>query len=130
MGPRGPVTAKKPTGTYVYDHIPQLRELLPEYRGIPGIYYLQVWVEGQDIAEEAGWVEVANSVTYKIKGPKGICKCRLYCTGTRIPGANFQTSKRTCEIDKNIMEITGLSNGPTVTTSTLKDKPDAEIKKS
>jgi hypothetical protein len=96
---------------FVYDHIPQLKELLPQFRGWPGIYYLQVEVNGQSAAEAEGWKEVANSITYKIVGPKGSCDARLYCYGNKVPGVSHQSNKRVCEVDLNIMEITGLENG-------------------
>ncbi len=110
--PGQPVVAQVPASAmYVYDHIPQLRELLPLFRGWPGIYYLQVGVLGQSTAEADGWKEVANSVTYKIKGPEGVCDVKLYCMGDKVPGSCHLSGKRTCEVDLNIREITGLWEG-------------------
>ena len=128
--PGQPVVAQvAASAMYVYDHIPQLRELLPQFRGWPGIYYLQVEVRGQSWAEAAGWKEVANSVTYKIKGPDGECDVRLYCLGDKVPGSCHLSGKRVCEVDLNIREITGLWDGaedlrpPKVT---LKGSKDAQ----
>lgn len=95
---------------FSYDHVPVLRELLPQYRGIPGYYYLQVEVNNLARAENEGWLEVANCVTYSIKGPNGSCNARLYCYGARIPGADYRSSKRECFVDRAILEATGLRN--------------------
>ena len=96
--------------SFTYDHIPALKELLPRLRGVPGLYYLQCAVQNQILAEEEGWAQVADTVTYSIQGPSGTCDVRLYCCGTPIPGAGYQASKRICVVDRVIMLQTGLAN--------------------
>lgn len=106
------------TEQFTYDEIPVLRDLLPMFRGIPGYYYLQASVANQKRAEGEGWVEVANSVTYTIRGPKGSIDVRLYCYGRRIPSIDHKSSKRECFIDRDILEATGLSNASAVELAT------------
>jgi len=107
----GPVIQQVPVNQVAYDYIPVLRDLLPQFRGIPGYYYLQVEVNNQSRAENEGWLEVANSVTYRVEGPNGSCDCRLYCWGSRIAGADYKSSKRECFVDRDILAATGHKNG-------------------
>jgi hypothetical protein len=106
--PGKPVVVRVPEATVIFDHIPTLKELLPQFHGIPGFYYLQVAVQGKSIAEREGWAPVADRPTYTIMGPEGSCDMNLYCVGDRVPGVTHQSGKRTCEVDLNIREITGL----------------------
>ena len=111
-----------PTRTLVFDHLPTLkRDLLRQNGGIPGYYYLVVAIQGQKVAEREGWkpVTLTDGIdTFTIQGPDGAVDARLYCFGEKLPSANYQSSKRTIEYDKNIGEITGL----VVAESTLEEK--------
>jgi hypothetical protein len=109
-GVKGPVPSATYT-EYTYDSVPELKHLLPQLRGVPGFYYLQVAIHNQRRAEAEGWREVAGGVTYTIRGPKGSCDARLYCFGDRIYGSDYKSSKRDCLVDTDIFELTGWANG-------------------
>ena len=112
--------------SFVFDHVPALKELLPRFRGVPGLYYLQCAVQNQVLAQEEGWLEVVDTVIYTIKGPSGHCDTRLYCCGEPIPGGGYQSSKRSCMVDRVILLQTGLVNGPEEQTVSL--EVDAPVK--
>ena len=96
-----------PPEQFTYDHIPRLRELLPQLHGVPGFYYLQCAVINKRRAEAEGWQEVANTVTYTITGPKGSVDVSLYCFGERVSGSDYKSSKRDCLVDLTIESGTG-----------------------
>lgn len=100
-----------PPEQFTYDHIPRLRELLPQLHGVPGFYYLQCAVANRRRAEVEGWQEVANTVTYTIRGPDGQIDATLYCFGERVSGADYRSSKRDCLVDELIFQTTGHRNG-------------------
>jgi hypothetical protein len=95
---------------FTYNHVPLLRELLPQLHGVPGFYYLQCAVANRRRAESEGWQEVANTVTYTITGPKGNVDATLYCFGERVSGSDYRSSKRDCLVDLAIFETSGLTN--------------------
>jgi hypothetical protein len=105
-----PVVQRVSAEVFTYDHLPVLRELLPQFRGIPGYDYLMVEINNCERAEAEGWLEVANSITFGIEGPKGRCSVRLYCWGERVPGLDYKSSKRNLGVDKKILEVTGHRN--------------------
>ena len=102
-----------PPEQFTYDHVPLLRELLPQLRGVPGFYYLQCSVLNKRRAEAEGWQEVANTVTYSIAGPNGQIDATLYCFGERISGSDYSSGKRDCLVDLDIFEATGHTNKET-----------------
>jgi len=98
--------------SYVYDHIPALRELLPKHRGIPGFEYLQCSVSNLRRAQDEGWIEVEGTVFYTIEGPKGAADMKLLVRGRRIPGQPYDSGARLCHCDKTIEPLTGLWINP------------------
>lgn len=100
-----------PAKAFTYEGIPKLLQLLPQLRGVPGFYYLQVAVVNARRAEDEGWRPVAATAIYTITGPKGSCDVSLYCFGDRIPSGNYQASKRECYVDWEVLRVTGLTNG-------------------
>ena len=107
-------SAWTPPEQFTYDHIPRLRELLPQLHGVPGFYYLQCAVINKRRAESEGWQEVANTVTYTIRGPSGTIDVSLYCFGSKVGGSDYKSSKRDCLVDLSIQDATGHTiSGPT-----------------
>ncbi len=99
-----------PPEQFTFNHIPLLRELLPQLHGVPGFYYLQCAVANRRRAEAEGWQEVANTVTYTITGPSGQIDATLYCFGERVHGSDYKSGKRDCLVDKAIFAATGHTN--------------------
>ncbi len=98
--------------SFVYDHIPGLKELLPNHKGIPGFEYLQCAVVNLRRAQDEAWVEVDNTVIYTIEGEKGAVDVKLLCRGKRIPGQPYDSGARLCQCDKMVQELTGLWINP------------------
>lgn len=97
---------------YVFDHVPSLRELLPQYRGLPGFEYMQCCVQHLRRAQDEGWVEVQNTVVYSIEGPNGRVDMKLLARGQRIPGQPHDSGVRLCLCDKTVEKATGLWINP------------------
>lgn len=97
---------------YVFDHIPDLRELLPKFRGRPGFTYLQCCVVNLRRAQDEGWVEVDNTVVYTVEGPKGTADLKLLCRGKLTPGQPCDSGARLCLADKMVEELTGVWINP------------------
>ena len=93
---------------YVYDHIPTLKELLPEKRGLPGVEYAQVTTDNLWLAQQNDWSKLSGKQKlYTIRGPQGEVHCELYGKGKPIKGQSSKGGKRICWIDKLIKEKTG-----------------------
>ena len=99
---------------YVYNHIPNLRDLLSTNAGLPGVEYAQVTLENLYQAQKSGWSKLSgHQKIYIIRGPKGEVACELYGKGKPIKGQNTMSGKRICWIDKAIRLKTGLGlKGP------------------
>ncbi len=97
--------------TPVFDHIPSLRELFPKTGGLAGVSYSQVCTDNFLAIQEAGWDEVADTMLYVIKGPRGIASCKIFAWGKPIRGVAIGTSKQLCTVDKDIREKTGFLVG-------------------
>ena len=107
------VTISEEVRPYTYDHIPQLRELMPTTGGIPGVTYLQVTVSNQRTAQDDGWGNISGgSRIYTIIGPKGPADMQLMCKGKPIPGGDTNSGSRKCMVDANVEGITGLFVNP------------------
>ena len=98
--------------TRVFDHIPDLRELLPKFRGLPGFDYLQCTSTNLLRAQEEDWTEVDNTVIYVISGPKGDVSMKLMARGQPIPGQPHNSGARLCECEIAVQELTGLWINP------------------
>ena len=98
--------------TYIFDHVPFLKELLVKHRGVPGFQYLQCAVVNLRRAQDEGWLEVDNTVIYTIRGPKGEVDMKLLCRGKRIPGQPYDSGARLCFGDKTAEALTGLWINP------------------
>ena len=57
--------------SYIYHHIPKLRELLTEQAGRPGVSYLQVTTGHARQAQDDGWSPIEGSLTYTISSSPG-----------------------------------------------------------
>jgi len=112
MSRQEPGSVYKPPEQYVFDHIPGLPELLPQFRGIPGFEYFQCCVVNLKRAQEEGWVEVINTVVYTVEGPKGRTDMKLLARGNRVPGASHNSGARLCRADLAVQELTGLWINP------------------
>jgi hypothetical protein len=99
---------------YTYDHIPQLKELMPTTGGVPGVTYLQCTVENRRIAQDDGFFnDTATTEIYTIVGPNGTADMDLLCRGKPIPGGCTKSGARKCMVDARVEELTGLYvNGP------------------
>jgi hypothetical protein len=97
---------------YVFDHVPDLRELLPKWRGRPGFTYLQCVTSNLRRAQDEGWVEVDNTVIYTIEGPKGSADLKLLCRGSLTPGQPHDSGARLCYCDKAVEQLTGIWVNP------------------
>lgn len=97
------------SAAFIYDHVPNLRELLPTTAGIPGVQYAQVSVTNLRKAQDEGWVKISGAQKlYTINGPSGKVDCELYAKGKPIPGQGVTSGARICYIDKDIYAKTGL----------------------
>jgi hypothetical protein len=97
---------------FTFTHIPDLRELLPKFRGRPGFEYLQCCVANLRRAQDEGWTEVENTVIYTIEGPKGEASMKLLARGKPIPGATHNAGARLCVCDKSVEGLTGVWINP------------------
>jgi hypothetical protein len=119
---------------YTYDHIPQLKELLPTTAGVPGVTYLQCCIQNQRKAQDTGWGAISGgSRVYTIQGPKGLADMQLLCKGKPIPGGDIKSGARKCMVDAEVETLTGLwVNGPpeevTPTPEPEPTKPKADLK--
>lgn len=93
---------------YTYDHVPRLRELLPQDAGRPGVKYAQVCSSNAKSAQDDGWGPVAGAKLFTINGPKGHCDMLLACQGNPIQGASSQEGARMMVLDHDIYRLTGL----------------------
>jgi len=108
---------------FVFDHVPSLRELLPQFRGLPGFEYLQCCVQNLRRAQDEGWTEVERTVIYTIEGEKGRVDMKLLARGKRIPGQPHDSGARLCICDKTVEEMTGVFINPHL----HEDEPEEEI---
>lgn len=121
---------------YIFDHVPGLRELLPQYRGLPGYEYLQCCVQNLRRAQDEGWVQVERTVIYTVEGPLGQADMTLMARGKRIPGQPHDSGARLCLCDRTVEELTGVRINPhrplpeeeTVEAAQNESKPRAEVK--
>jgi hypothetical protein len=97
---------------FVFHHVPGIRELLPQFRGLPGFEYLQCCVENLRRAQDEGWREVENTVIYTIEGELGRVDMKLLARGKRIPGQPHDSGARLCICDKTVEEKTGVRINP------------------
>ena len=96
---------------YSYDHVPSLRELLPQTAGIPGIEYIQVCASNAKVAQDTGWGPVHGAKLFTITGPKGHADMLLACKGKPVQGASTQDGARRMFLDDDIYRLTGLWRG-------------------
>ncbi len=111
------VPQTKPGDVYIprpftFTHIPDLRELLPKFRGRPGFEYLQCCVANLRRAQDEGWTEVEGGYIYTIEGPKGGANMKLLARGKPIPGAAYNAGARLCVCDKSVEGLTGVWINP------------------
>jgi hypothetical protein len=97
---------------YIFDHVPGLRELLPQYRGLPGFDYMQCCVQNLRRAQDEGWVEVERTVIYTIEGELGRVDMKLLARGQRMPGQPHDSGARLCVCDKAVETLTGVHINP------------------
>ena len=102
----------QPPRPFVFNHVPDLRELLPKHRGRPGLEYLQCCVVNMRRAQDEGWVEVDRTVIYTIEGPKGSVDMKLFGRGKLIPGQPHDSGARLCRCDKTVESLTGVWINP------------------
>ena len=102
-------TVTPSTRPFVYDHIPQLSELLPQFRGRPGFVYAQVTNQNLRRAQDESWRKVEGTVIYTIIGPKGEADMELMVRGGLIPGQSPDSGARLCVVDQTVEELTGLT---------------------
>ena len=93
---------------WVFGFIPNLRNLLPKMKGIPGFKYAQICTSNLWKAQDQGWLEVDGTAIYIIRGPKGDATMKLYTMGKRIPGQAHDSGARVCLVDKDVEDVTGL----------------------
>ena len=98
--------------SFVFKHIPGIKELLPKYRGLPGFQYFQCCVQNLRRAQDEGWTEVDNTFIYTIEGPKGSVDMKLLARGKRIPGQSHDSGARLCYCDTSVQPLTGLWINP------------------
>lgn len=110
--PEGLSRAPGPVRQWIFDHIPSLKELLPQFRGLPGFEYLQCCVNNLRRAQDEGWYEVEKTVIYTVEGPKGSVDMKLLARGKRIPGQPHDSGARLCLCDKSVEPLTGLWINP------------------
>ena len=101
-----PTDAPRPN---TFDHVPDLRELLPKTGGIPGVLYAQVSISNARKAQDEGWGDMhGNLAIYTITGPSGTVDCKLVCKGKPIPGQGSGSGARVCLADDTIYQLTGI----------------------
>lgn len=116
----------------IFDHMPKLgpyhegderASLLPKHGGLPGFHYLQVPCSLYKDAEDADWLQVDNTHTYAIVGPKGKIDCILMCQGKHLRGIAPSSIKNRCDVHRSIYEATGHPD-PTAPPTEPKATPD------
>lgn len=95
----------------VFDHIPHLRELLPN-GGWPGVTYAQCCVHNvaraRDRSERpANLRSIRGTEYFTIQGPRGSASMALVGCGTPIPGASPDAGDRLCFTDGEVEALTG-----------------------
>jgi hypothetical protein len=98
-------------GTYTYDHVPTLRELMPTNAGLPGVTYAIICTANAKVAQDEGWGSVERSKVFTITGPKGSADCILACQGTPIRSLDTHSGARRVLLDDDIYHLTGLWQG-------------------
>ena len=98
---------KSLSATPVYDHIPQLEEMLPKYRGQPGFVYAQIPAQLRIRAREEGWFDLDTPYLYVIEGPDGEANMHLLTRGSHIPGQSPDSGARLCVVDEMVEDLTG-----------------------
>ena len=110
---------------WVFGFIPNLRNLLPKMKGIPGFKYAQICTSNLWKAQDQGWLEVDGTAIYIIRGPKGDATMKLYTMGKRIPGQAHDSGARVCLVDKDVEDVTGLEiNGENDGTINVTEKSE------
>lgn len=104
----GNIDPPKDEHDWVFGFIPNLKNLLPKLRGIPGFKYAQICTSNLWKAQDQGWLEVDGTAIYIIRGPKGDATMKLYTMGKRIPGQAHDSGARVCLVDKDVEAVTGL----------------------
>ena len=112
LGRQAPGAPYIPPKPFVFTEIPGLKDLLPEFRGLPGFEYLQCCVINLRRAQDEGWVEVENTFIYTCQGPKGSVDMKLLARGQRIPGTAHNSGARLCLCDRTVEALTGLWINP------------------
>jgi len=95
-----------------FNHIPNLAELLPNTKGIPGVEYLQCSVTNLMRAQKEGWKQIHDALMYSIVNPADPTKrvdVQLVCKGDPLRSAGRNSGARLCSVDNAIPEATGLS---------------------
>ena len=105
----GNIDPPKDEHDWVFGFIPNLKNLLPKLRGIPGFKYAQICTSNLWKAQDQGWLEVDGTAIYIIRGPKGDATMKLYTMGKRIPGQAHDSGARVCLVDKEVEDVTGLT---------------------
>lgn len=95
-----------------FSYVPELRDLLPKNRGLPGVIYAQVCVHHAKAAQDLGWRMVHGTGYYSIVGPRGRADMVLMCSGKPIRGAAPQAGARRLLADEDILKLTGLNPNP------------------
>jgi hypothetical protein len=95
----------------VYDHVPRLRELLPN-GGWPGVVYAQVCVHNLKAASDradrpANLRPIRGATYYSILGPNGEAAMALVGQGKPIPGAAPEAGERLFFTDGEVEKQTG-----------------------
>lgn len=92
---------------WIFNDIPTLKQLLPEYAGWPGFYYAQVPTHLARLAQDAGWRRLNDDKVYTIVGPDGRADMQLLVQGSVVPGQSPHCGERLCKIDKSVAVLTG-----------------------
>ena len=98
---------------YAFDFVPELKDLLPETGGHPGLKYAVALLEHAPLFQndpEMRWSQDPNYPhVFKVTGPKGFIHLQLWRRGKIIQGASTQSGARECSYDKEIAVRTGLT---------------------
>lgn len=110
--PIGLRTPRRMSREVVYDHIPRLRELIPN-GGYPGIVYVQSLVQNMKFAADrrerpAHLTTIQGTAYYTIQGPLGEAQMALLGSGEPILGASPESGERFFYTDSDVEQVTGL----------------------
>lgn len=110
--PIGP-DIESPERAIVFDHVPQLHELLPN-GGWPGVVYAQVCAHNVVAANNrvdrpANLRPIKGAAYYAIRGSRGMAEMALVGTGSPIPGAAPEAGARLFFTDGEVERLTGHS---------------------